>query len=374
MSEPVCVKNYRLIGFDVLSGLSVLVEYDILLAPESGMVYGIEETQGQKCNLLFDKAIQALAGSIILPWIPYRVSNEIVHKASQCSHIVKAAVNIVLPNNNYYNECYDARLLDALYGELAMLAKLLSIMPGEGTLFTQLAKVAAANTLDFIDNEGHETWIYKLITEIDNDIKTNLSKIKELILKIMNLQNIKDLEKYISDISRAGEQLDLLKRFATQCNKKITIIILVPKIYVTHSLKEMIKILEEELNKYKITIENLILLGYDNSTLNTVQIELRNRLKQKTVQTRVISSELSESTIENIINNSVKGGCILVVTLLDFGKEDMKTLISKLEEKKMNNKIKDYLLAWGLYRIRYEQGSHATARLRTKPVIAFYTI
>ena len=373
MGDSLCIKNYRLIGFDTLSGISVLIEYDKILDSQELILYGVEETGGQACSLLLAKAVQALAGSVVIPWIPYRVSGDIVARAGQCLPPVKTAVHQVESNPPEIN-CHDARLLDAHYGELAMLAKLLALMPGEGTLYTRLAKAAAENTIELLGASNPTTEIYKTIKEISHSVKENIIKIKELIERIER-EAVKtgDIEKYIADTSKAAEQPHLLEEYARHCDNKTNIIILVPKIYVTHSLKEMIKTLTEDLKNKNIKVEKALIIGYDTPTINTTMTELASHLHDTKIS-KIIITRVDQTVIKKI-HSIADRECLLIATLLDFGKEDYKTIQEVLQEKQRNNEVKALLQAWTLYRIRYEYNyKKREATLRTRPVTAYYNL
>ena len=373
MDRPLCVQNYRLIGFDVLSGISVLLEYDKLLASQDLIPYGIEETTGHACTLLLEKADQVLAGSIVIPWVPYRASHDIVARTGGCPPQVKTAVYQIASPPPATSDCRDARLLDAHYGELAMLAKLLALTPGAGTTYTSLAKAAAENAIELLGTGEPETEIYEVIKEISYDVKKNLAKIYETIEKIeQKAAETGDLERYIAKTSEAAEQPHLLKYYSDYCNNKTNLIILVPKIYVTYSLKMIIKILTDNLEDSNIVAERALIIGYDTPTVNTVEAELKGRLRHTTVSKMVISG-VDERVIEKIHNVIAGSRCVLFVTILDFGKEDYLTILEALREKYHNNEIKALLQAWTLYRIRYEF-RHEKANLRTRPVVVYYNL
>lgn len=372
-----CISNYRLVGFDVLSGLSVLVEYDKLVYDRDCIPYGVEETRDYRCSNLAEKAVQAIGGSILIPWTPYRVGSDIGLRAKQCQREVRGAVSQVEAPSPGPGDCADARLLDAYYGELAMLAKQLALLPGEGSLYTSLAQMAAENSLELVPNNDYKE-VYKLIAGMSGDVPSNLEIIEKLIkLKLMK-GVLDDLEHYIAEISEKGSGKELLEEFSQNCPGRITFIVLVPKLYVSYSHRAMVKSLLESLKSSISTINDVIIIGYDKSTINNTRsqiLELAKKLKLtiKNIKQLRLMKKLVQKQLEEMISRIPQSDCVIVATLLDFGKEDLEALLSLLQNRLAYKTIKAYLLVWTINRIRYEYNRISkTSVFKSGPQTIFY--
>ena len=358
-----------------------MVEYDYL-THESGLVYGIEETKSRKCSTYLEKAVQAIAGSILFPWIPYRVDSSLVSRTESCDQLVKGAVSLVPPPNGNLRSCADARILDAFYGELAMLAKLSAVAPGEGSLLTRITRAASNNTSKLLDDSKWRE-IYDLISGFRENVAFNLQKISEHIARLqVDKPENENLERFIARISEAAEHHDYIEEFNSRCTG-VSLILLAPRLYVTHSLKETARSLFDTIKNYGLNIERILLMGYDLHVINYLKEETSNIMKYVEIKTSKLASPYTTRQLKEAVSKFIGtcSRCILVNTLLDFGKDDLRALIEVLEDKLKQKMVDSYLLSWTLYRIKYkylekdrQEKTSTEARFWTRPTVAFYSI
>ena len=364
-----CLSNYRLASLDVYSGINMLVEYDKLIFDVLGnMVYGIEETRSRSCSSLLDKATQALSGSAILPWIPYRLSQDIVENAKPCPPKIKNSIYIMAPPRENEVKCEDARLLDAFFSEMAILAKLLALMPVQGNTYMQLVKIASLNTSALLTNTN-SYWreIYDYLTSINEDIAKNLKTLERLATRLRSQDsNCKDIEKCIVEISESHEGKELFNKFRTECNGEAVLIILMPRLYVTYSIKNMINSLCEAVKDIKI--RNILVIGYDK--LNIVQSQIREKCSLNSKYLVMYKDQEFES-IKNEIKTISSNNCVIISTLVDFPKDNYEKIITYLNSLLQNNQVKRLLLTLIQYRIGYTM-RNGQANTKKDPAVIYY--
>jgi len=126
------VHNYRIISFDVLSGILVVAEMDrIIFDTGSGFVYGVEYTRTPADKDKFQKALQALALSTYFPWLPYRVESQVARSINS-PYYRSIPLRLQEPHTDTrITEDHEpnAEILDLVLGEIAQLAKLLAVSP-----------------------------------------------------------------------------------------------------------------------------------------------------------------------------------------------------------------------------------------------------
>ena len=337
-----CIVNYRLFGLDVLSGVTAVVEYDRLFYDTvSGFVYGVEETRDTTCMNLLDKAIQAIAGSSALPWIPYRVSSGVVLGARNCSSTTRAMVHRVAPpqETQLEDSCGDAVLLDVLYGEIAATAKLLAVQPAPKTVYQSILEASAGNTASLLDESGELRGIFSYIANLSPVVAVNLDKMNRLISSIRETIGDQSIGDYITRKTREIEGVKHLEGFKEKCrDKDISLLILVPNIHVPYTLKRSIQKLTGELSGAGVLgyDTRVHLIGYSHGRLQ----QARNTLLQegyRHIEHHIVKPGETQRRLSSIKEKT--GECVLIGIILDYGKDDYRQLLETLKDKEVLNAL-----------------------------------
>ena len=337
-----CIVNYRLFGLDVLSGVTAVVEYDRLFYDTvSGFVYGVEETRKTGCPDLLDKAIQAIAGSSALPWIPYRVSGNVVLEARNYSSVTRAMVHRVAPPQETQLEgsCGDAILLDVLYGEIAAVAKLLAVQPAPKTVYQGILEASAGNTASLLEDSEELKGIFSYIAGLSPVVAVNLDKMNKLVYSIQETVEDQIIGDYVTRKTREIEGVQHLEEFKEKCrDKEISLLILVPNIHVPYTLKKSIQKLINELSETGVISYDtrVHLIGYSHGPLQ----QARNTLIQKGyshIEHHTVKPGETNRQLASLHGET--GECVLTGIILDFGKEDYKQLRETLKDKTVLNAL-----------------------------------
>ena len=334
-SPKTLLENFRLTTFDILGGLAIIVEYDKII-DDGNTIYGVEETRDPKLAPL--KALQALSGSLLLPWLPYRIDSQLLKSAPTPGLATR------FPSRTGANGS-DARILDMIGGELSMTAKIAAIMPAPETKhYSKILSTAAKNTANILAK--------------DNKLLADTLKAIENFLHGTLRENLYTLSKLIANSQLTPDQAhqqQLHIEGKTTSNLDIEkVVIISPIIHGEYELKVLVNALTKYLEKMPQQGKNIdfYIAAPDDQLANQIVDVLNKKKNYRVSNTYTFGRDFSdEDRVKKIAENIANMGGTkkkLYTILLDI--PDI--LAEKLGEAIKNQQ--DIHIAWVLHRIRYK--------------------
>lgn len=335
-SPKTLLENFRLTTFDILGGLAIIVEYDKII-DDGNTIYGVEETRDPKLAPL--KALQALTGSLLLPWLPYRVDSQLLKSAPALGLAAR------FPSRTGANGS-DARILDMIGGELSMTAKIAAIMPAPETKhYSKILSTAAKNTANILakDNKLLADTLKAIENFLHGTLRENLYTLSKLIAN-SQLTPDQAYQQQLSIEGKTTSNLDIEK-----------VVIISPIIHGEYELEVLVNALTNYLENMpqqgKRKNIDFYIAAPDNNLAKQVIVALSKK-RYRVTNTYVFGRDLSHENIVKKIAESIAnmGGTKkkLYTILLDV--PDI--LAEKLGEAIKNQQ--DIHIAWVLHRIRYK--------------------
>lgn len=170
------LRNVRFYSFDVLNGVNVLLELDLVFC--SDMLFGVEMYGGSSGREAFTKFLQAHHASWSFPWLAYRVAGDLRRKvASFGSDAVRAISYYEFGQQKTQGSQHpsgeaDAQLLDLYLGEVGAYTKLF--------LFTPFASFAERLWLKSLEKT------YNMVSKWPGSVDATMSSLLQGVLSALN--------------------------------------------------------------------------------------------------------------------------------------------------------------------------------------------
>ncbi len=284
-----CLNGVRLFALDMFEALYVETEYDLIECSED-FCYGIEYS-GAKTGFMghaYQKAIQALSGTIVLPWIPYRIDRDLLDKASVYASTSRYKASMFTryysPKRAKKDACVEVGKLDIIYGTLGSLIKIISLSPN--TVEHEIFIIESImNTVEVIDDnvlkevkdymDKHKlseriNHLRKIINSIDLntiDKNTTWNKLSEVLADIYREEELIEIAVITPIIRHIGCLSDILSKNlyrainkVFEASKKIALKIYYPvQMELSREDKEKLDKLKEKL---RVKYNNIVFIAY----------------------------------------------------------------------------------------------------------------
>ncbi|BEP17276.1 hypothetical protein PYJP_06280 [Pyrofollis japonicus] len=293
-----------------------------MVVDDEHFVYGIEESQARGETLLYQKALQSLASTLYMPWLPYRADKTIVNRTRM--PLYRAILERFRANSSA-TSCQDLNILDAIFGEFFSLVKLLAISPASRTFYEELVESSARNALEVLGNDNVVSDIYRLLREM---LKEN-----SMVERLRKLYSFVSQGQWSTMLDQEQGALQVLRGLTSKCGGSVNLFLLYPVVHSTYYFVELTKYVINKVKSVGITL-NAIWLVYPHVSASAIR-DIENRLHRELASPNKLSYQLRKredagEVAEEIVEIVPENECSVLVIVLDLAKPLIVELLKKL--------------------------------------------
>ncbi|MEB3825688.1 MAG: hypothetical protein LRS47_03365 [Desulfurococcales archaeon] len=356
------LENFRLTSFEVLGGLAVIVEYDKII-DDGCMIYGVEETRD--LNVVRFKALQTLTGTLLLPWLPYRVDESLLNGAREPGLAIRFPSATGTGGAN-------AIILDMIGGEFSMITKIAAVMPAQKTRYAEILSVASQNTAHIIKGTARDEADELLVKALDSISGYLRGTIRE------NLRSLSDLINSLTENVAYNKQLSLEGGDIGLSISKV--VILAPIIHGEYETEELVSSLlsfiKERSDKGQVSSNiEFYIAGFNKAVVKNIEHAIRNEFAKK------VSNNYNYKIVESRTLGLIRGkedAEKIAKEIAEMGGSEEKLYVILLDMpdillEHLTDKISGHHVAIVLHRVRYRKkprkNNNVNYDFDTKPTV-----